>query len=212
MASDHYEALGVPKGASDEEIKSAYRELALRLHPDVSPGKASAEVFKRITAAYDVLSDPEKRRKFDNSSAPPPPAPPPPAPPPPPPPRPNPPRPSAGTRTPPPQPDDFWDDLRKNPKVLRCQHCNKWVETEALTLTAVWSGAEKWCPSCTRQRDWFFAKIKFGFTAAVTAAFIGFVIWIIVGAFHGGVVPVLIALGVWAYVMIQEWIKMRDEF
>jgi len=63
---DPYEVLGVARGASADEIKSAYRRLARRYHPDVNPDDPSAEEkFKEIGAAYSVLSDPEKRARFD---------------------------------------------------------------------------------------------------------------------------------------------------
>jgi len=66
MARNYYEALGVPKAASEKEIKSAYRRLARKHHPDVNQGDKSAEArFKEINAAHEVLSDPEKRRKYD---------------------------------------------------------------------------------------------------------------------------------------------------
>ena len=63
---DPYTVLGVAKGASDDEIKRAYRKLAKKLHPDVNPGKRAVEQqFKEVTAAYDFLSDPQKRARYD---------------------------------------------------------------------------------------------------------------------------------------------------
>lgn len=63
---DPYTLLGVSKSASAAEIKSAYRKLAKKLHPDVNPGRKDIEQkFKEVTAAYDLLSDPEKRVRYD---------------------------------------------------------------------------------------------------------------------------------------------------
>jgi molecular chaperone DnaJ len=64
--SEYYELLRVPRHATTEEIKSAYRQLALKYHPDRNPGNQEAEeCFKEISEAYQVLSDPEKRRLYD---------------------------------------------------------------------------------------------------------------------------------------------------
>ncbi len=63
--ADHYEVLGVARDATPEEIKKAYRKLARQLHPDVNASADASERFKLVTHAYDVLSDPEQRARYD---------------------------------------------------------------------------------------------------------------------------------------------------
>ena len=63
---DYYKVLGVQRNASQDEIKKAFRKLARKHHPDVNPGDKKAEArFKEINEAYEVLSDPDKRQKYD---------------------------------------------------------------------------------------------------------------------------------------------------
>src|SRR6266498_2678760 len=67
---DYYETLGVPKTATEDEIRSAFRKLARKHHPDVAKDKQAAEEkFKEINEAYEVLGDPEKRAKYDQLGA-----------------------------------------------------------------------------------------------------------------------------------------------
>ena len=65
MANDYYATLGVARDASSDDIRRAYRRLARELHPDINPDPVTQERFKEVTAAYEVLSDPEKRQMYD---------------------------------------------------------------------------------------------------------------------------------------------------
>jgi len=67
MAKDYYQILGVPRNVTEEQIKKAYRKLAMQYHPDRNPGKEqwANEKFKEINEAFSVLGDPEKRRQYD---------------------------------------------------------------------------------------------------------------------------------------------------
>ena len=62
---DYYEVLGISKGASDDEIKKAYRQMAKKYHPDVNKEPGAEEKFKEINEAYEVLSDPNKKARYD---------------------------------------------------------------------------------------------------------------------------------------------------
>ena len=63
---DYYEVLGISKGASEDEIKKAYKKMARKYHPDLNPGdKEAEEKFKEVNEAYEVLSDADKKARYD---------------------------------------------------------------------------------------------------------------------------------------------------
>ena len=66
---DYYQVMGVERGASQEDIKRAYRKLARKYHPDVSKEKDAEEKFKELQEAHEVLKDPEKRAAYDQLGA-----------------------------------------------------------------------------------------------------------------------------------------------
>ena len=65
MGKDYYKILGIPSGANEDEIKKAYRKMALKYHPDKNKEPNAEQKFKEIADAYDVLSDPKKRGLYD---------------------------------------------------------------------------------------------------------------------------------------------------
>lgn len=65
MGKDYYKILGIAKGASDDDIKKAYRKQALKWHPDKNKTANAEEKFKEVAEAYEVLSDPKKREIYD---------------------------------------------------------------------------------------------------------------------------------------------------
>ena len=65
MGKDYYKILNITKGSSDDEIKKAYRKLALKYHPDKNKQPGAEEKFKEVAEAYEILSDPQKKEIFD---------------------------------------------------------------------------------------------------------------------------------------------------
>ncbi len=70
MSTDYYEVLGVPRDATPEQIKKAYRRMAMKVHPDVAQEPDAAEKFKQVQEAYEVLHDPHKRDIYDRGGDP----------------------------------------------------------------------------------------------------------------------------------------------
>ena len=66
---DYYQILSVPRSANENEIKKAYKKLALKLHPDKNPSQIAKSAFLKVSKAFEVLSDPIKRRQFDQFGA-----------------------------------------------------------------------------------------------------------------------------------------------
>ena len=65
MGKDYYKILGIQKGATEDDIKKAYRKLALKFHPDKNKSPGAEEKFKEVAEAYEVLSDKKKRETYD---------------------------------------------------------------------------------------------------------------------------------------------------
>ena len=71
LARDYYATLGIPPNADTEQVELAYRHLSRRYHPDINPGDPhAATVFERIVTAYEVLSDPDRRDRYDREGSP----------------------------------------------------------------------------------------------------------------------------------------------